>query len=297
MSSPTFQPQEPQRSSLMPALTIGAIIALLAANIYLYVQIDHVRTDVASMQEKLTTQLSNLRDTSNVNTEAQRRHIDTLKEELEAARATARSSSSQVKAEAQANIDRIARQLQEEQAKAQQQVSKEISSVKSDVQQVASSATTANTKIAEVATDVGTVRSQAAATRAELEKTIADLKSVRGDMGVQSGLIATNANELSALKLRGERNYIDIKLGKTKQPVRFGDITLLLKSSDVKKNKYTVQVMADDKLTEKKDKSINEPVQFYTSRGGRLPYELVINKVDKNEIVGYLSTPKEQATR
>jgi len=292
--TPTFQPQEPQRSGLMPALVIGALIALVAANIYLYMQIDHVRTDVANMQEKLTTQLSNLRDTSNVNTEAQKRHIDTLKEELEAARSLARTSSSQVKAEAQANIDRIARQLQEEQAKAQQQTSREISGVKSDVQQVASAA---NTKISEVATDVGTVKSQAAATQAELSKTISDLKSVRGDMGVQSGLIATNANELAALKLRGERNYIDIKLGKTKQAQRFGDITLLLKNSDVKKNKYTVQVMADDKLTEKKDKSINEPVQFYTARGGRTPYELVINKVDKNEIVGYLSTPKEQATR
>jgi hypothetical protein len=279
---------------LFTALVAGTLIALLAANIYLYVQIDHVRGDVASMQEKLTTQLSNLRDTSNVNTEAQKRHIETLKEELEAARALARSSSSQVKAEAQANMDRIQRQLQEEQAKVQQQVSKEISGVKSDVQQVAS---TANTKIAEVATDVGTVKSQAQQTQAELEKTISELKSVRGDLGVQSGLIATNGTELAALKLRGERNYIDIKLGKTKQPQRFADITLLLKNTDQKKNKYTVQVMADDKLTEKKDKSINEPVQFYTGRGGRLPYELVINQVNKNEIVGYLSTPKEQATR
>ena len=292
--TPTFQQPEPQRSNLLPALVIGALIALVAANIYLYIQIDKVRTDVATMQEKLTTQLSNLRDTSNVNTEAQKRHIDTLKEELESARAAARTSSSQVKAEAQANIDRIAKQLQEEQAKAQQQTSKEISSVKGDVQQVASNA---SAKISEVATDVGTVKSQAAATQAELTKTISDLKSVRGDLGVQSGLIATNGTELAALKLRGERNYIDIKLGKTKAPVRFGDITLQLKNSDVKKNKYTVTVMADDKLTEKKDKSINEPVQFYTAKGGRTPYELVINKVDKNEIVGYLSTPKEQATR
>jgi len=292
--TPTFQPQEPQRSGMLTALVAGGLIALVAANIYLYVQIDHMRTDLATVQEKLTTQLSNLRDASNVNTEAQKRHIETLKEELEAARSQARNSASQVKAEAQANVDRIARQLQDEQTKVQQQVSQEISGVKSDVQQVAS---TANTKIAEVATDVGSVRSQAAQTKADLEKTINDLKSVRGDMGVQSGLIATNANELAALKLRGERNYIDIKLGKTKQPQRFGDITLLLKNTDQKKNKYTVQVMADDKLTEKKDKSINEPVQFYTAKAGRLPYELVINKVDKNEIVGYLSTPKEMATR
>ena len=58
-----------------------------------------------------------------------------------------------------------------------------------------------------------------------------------------------------------------------------------------------VQVMADDKLTEKKDRNINEPVQFYTAKGGHIPYELVINAVNKNEIVGYLSTPKVEATR
>jgi hypothetical protein len=55
--------------------------------------------------------------------------------------------------------------------------------------------------------------------------------------------------------------------------------------------------MADDKQALKKDKSINEPVQFYTVKGGHIPYEIVINKVNKNEIVGYLATPKETASR
>jgi hypothetical protein len=278
----------------MPALVAGAIIALVAANIFLYVQIDHLRTDVAKVQDKLSNELTTMRDSTNVTTEAQKRHLETLKEELEAARAQARSAASQGKAEAQAYADQKVKNLEAEQAKVQQQVSSEISNVKSNVQQVASAA---DAKIAGVATDVGVVKSQASATEAELQKTIADLKSVRGDLGVQSGLVATNANELAALKLRGERNYIDVKLGKTKAPQRFGDITLLLRGTDAKKNRYTVQVMADDKLTEKKDKTINEPVQFYTAKGGHIPYELVINKVDKNQIVGYLSTPKVEATR
>ncbi|HUB33555.1 MAG TPA: hypothetical protein VMA31_11020, partial [Bryobacteraceae bacterium] len=131
----------------------------------------------------------------------------------------------------------------------------------------------------------------------QLDKTIADLKSVRGDMGVQSGLIATNANELNALKLKGERNYIDIKLGKTKKPQKFGDIALQLKKTDIKKGQFSLTVLADDKTTEKDNRTINEPVQFYVARGGHTPYELVINKVAKNEIVGYLATPKDQATR
>jgi hypothetical protein len=97
--------------------------------------------------------------------------------------------------------------------------------------------------------------------------------------------------------MKGERNYTDIKLGKTKQPVRFADITIKLISVNPKKNKYSVDVVADDKLTEKKDKNINEPVQFYTAKGGHTPYELVINQVGKDQIVGYLSTPKVEASR
>ena len=144
---------------------------------------------------------------------------------------------------------------------------------------------------------MGGVKTALTSTQSELEKTIAQLKSVQGDLGVTSGLVATNGQELAALKLKGERNYVDIKLGRTKAPVRFADVTLLLKKTDPKRNRYTVDVNADDKLTEKKDKSINEPVQFYTSKGGRTPYELVINQVGKDQIVGYLSTPKDTAAR
>lgn len=293
--SPTPIYQEPQSKSsgLLVALVAGALIALIAANIYLYVQVDHLRTDVAKVRESLSTELSNLRDASTVTTASQSRHLETLKTDLEAARAQARdysrTSSSQAKAEAQAHADQLARQIQAEEAKVQQQVSSEISEVKT-------SANTANAKIADVSTDVGGVKTQVSATQAELQKTIADLHSTRGDLGVQSGLIATNAQELQALKRLGERNYFEFKLGKTKVPQRVGDITLKLKSADTKKNKYTVEVMADDKLTEKKDKNVNEPIQFYSSKA-RQPYEIVVNQVQKDLIVGYLSTPKVEAAR
>lgn len=294
MSSPSYiQPAEPQRSGLMTALVAGAIIALVAANIYLYVQIDHARTEIARMQEKLMTELSNLRDTSTVTATSQTRHLQTLKEELEVARAQARNSASQVKAEAQAHADRLAKQLEAEQAKAQQQVRSEISSVK---ESATSAVNATNAKLADVSTDVGSVKTQVSENETELKKTIADLKSARGDLGVQSGLIATNASELAALRRLGERNIFEFKLGKTKTPQRVGDITLMLKRTDPKKNKFSVDVMADDKLTEKKDRNINEPMQFYTGKA-RQPYELVVNQVSKDLIVGYLATPKETISR
>jgi chromosome segregation ATPase len=292
--SPTPTYQEPQnRSGLLVALGAGALIALIAANIYLYVQVDHLRTEVAKVSESLSTELSNLRDASSVTTASQARHLETMKADLEAARIKnrdeARTLSSQAKAESQAHADQLARQIQAEEAKVQQQVSSEISEVKT-------AANTANAKIADVSTDVGGVKTQVTATQAELQKTIADLKSTRGDLGVQSGLIATNSTELQALRRLGERNYFEFKLAKTKVPQRVGDITLKLKSTDPKKNKYTVEVMADDKLTEKKDKNVNEPLQFYSSKA-KQPYEIVVNQVQKDLIVGYLATPKEQSGR
>jgi DNA repair exonuclease SbcCD ATPase subunit len=288
--TPTFHQPEPQRSAVLPALVAGALIALVAANIYLYVQVDHVRTDLAKMQDRLSNEMTSLRDSANLTTEAQKRHLETLKDELESARAQLHTAASQGKAEAVAYADKRVKALEAEQAKVQQQVSSEISNVRT-------MATATDARVAGVSTDVGAVKSQVSQTESELQKTIAELKSVKGDLGVQSGLVATNATELQALKTRGERNYIDIKLGKTKKPQRYADITLQLKKADAKHNRYSVDVMADDKLTEKKDRNINEPVQFYTAKGGGIPYELVINKVAKNEIVGYLATPKVQAAR
>ena len=287
--TPTYLEPPPDHSGLKTALVAGALIALVAANIYLYVQVDHVRTDMAKMNESLMTEITNLRDASSVNTAAQARHVETLKEELESARTQARSLSSQAKADATARAEQLAKQLADAQAKQAQQFNTEISGVKQ-------ASDSLNSKIGDVSTDVGAVKTNLSSTQAELQKTIAQLKSVQGDLGVQSGLIATNGTELAALKRLGERNYFEFKLAKTKAPQRVGDITLLLKKSDPKKNKYTVDVNADDKVTEKKDKNINEPVQFYTSKA-KQPYELVVNQVQKDLIVGYLATPKEQQAR
>src|SRR5262249_30355519 len=148
----------------------------------------------------------------------------------------------------------------------------------------------------EVATDVDKVKTDAAQTKTELEKTIADLKSTRGDLGVQSGLIATNSKELQALRALGERNYVEFKIAKDKNTSKVGDLMIRLKSADPKRNRYTIEVIADDKMVEKKDKTLNEPVQFMLSRATQ-PFEIVVNDVKKDLISGYLSSPKVQQSR
>jgi DNA repair exonuclease SbcCD ATPase subunit len=277
--------QQPSGSGMKTAIMTGAIVALLAANVYLYLQVDRVRTDMAKLRESMLTEISNLRETSSVTNQTARRHIDSLKEELENTRRQASTMASQAKAEALKKADQL-----------QQQIEAEKKQMASQLSEVKESAGTANTRITEVSGDVNNVKSQLTGTQAELQKTISDLKKVTGDLGVQSGYIATNGQEIAALKRLGERNIFDINLGKTKQPQRVGDISLLLKKADPKRNRYTIEVIADDKTTEKKDKTVNEPVQFYTSKA-RQPYEIVVNQVKKDQIVGYLSTPKDQVAR
>ena len=92
---------------------------------------------------------------------------------------------------------------------------------------------------------------------------------------------------------RGERNIVKFNISKkTKGFQKVGDIAMELKNADPKKNRFTLQVQADDKLTEKRDRNVNEPLQFYVSNS---LYEIVVNTVAKDQITGYLSTPKYTA--
>jgi polyhydroxyalkanoate synthesis regulator phasin len=164
-----------------------------------------------------------------------------------------------------------------------------------EVEQLKSANSTTESKLGSLTGDLTGVKTDVSSTKSELQKTIAELKSVRGDLGVQSGLIATNGQELATLRRLGDRNYYEFNLLKTKEPQRVSNVSLKLKHTDTKRGRYTVEVLVDDKLTLKKDRSVNEPVQFYSSHSKRIPNEIVINQVFKDQIVGYLATPKEQA--
>jgi DNA repair exonuclease SbcCD ATPase subunit len=150
-------------------------------------------------------------------------------------------------------------------------------------------------RFGKVTNDLTGARTDIDTNRKELEATKARLTSAIGDLGVQSGLIAHTREDLEALKRLGDRNIFDFNLVKSKQAQRIGPIQMRLTKTDTKKNKYTVLVTVDDRTVEKKDRTVAEPVQFLV-RGSRIPYEVVVMEVDKNRIVGYLSTPKEVAS-
>ncbi len=148
-----------------------------------------------------------------------------------------------------------------------------------------------------MSSDVGNVKTEVATTQQELDEMVAGLKQVHGDLGVMSGRIATTAEELAALKALGERNYFEFDVAKSKKATRVGDIRIVLKNTDPKRNKFTMEVYADDKRIEKKHKTVNEPIQFYVGGRGGQPYEVVVNEVKKGRIVGYLAAPKVEMAR
>jgi cell division protein FtsB len=144
--------------------------------------------------------------------------------------------------------------------------------------------------------DVNKLGGDVAGVKNDLEDTKSKLERATGDMGVMSGLIARNHDDLEELKRKGDRNYFEFTLQKSKTPQRVGPVQISLNKTDQKKSRYTVTVLADDKAIEKKDKTAGEPVQFYVKGTQRYaPYEIVVFDVGKNVVTGYLSTPKSAA--
>jgi predicted nucleic acid-binding Zn-ribbon protein len=174
--------------------------------------------------------------------------------------------------------------IRKEQQASDQKLTSQLSQVKQESEE----------KINTVATEVGGAKKDIESTRTDLEATKGKLERATGDMGVMSGLIAHNRDDLEELRRRGDRNYYEFTVQKSKTPQRVGPVQMALNKADQKKSRYTVTVFADDRSIEKKDKTAGEPVQFYMRGATRMaPYEIVVFDVGKNQIKGYLSTPKD----
>ena len=185
-------------------------------------------------------------------------------------------------------LSQRAAQLQAEQRQAESRLEDEQKQSQQQIGQVSG-------EVAGVKGDVGGVKTDVASTKADLEATKKQLQSAVGDLGVQSGLIAHTRDDLEVLKHKGDRNYYEFTLLKGAKPQPIATVSLQLKKLDVKHGKYTVNVTADDKTIEKRDRTVAEPIQFYSGRD-HLLFELVVWNVDKNKATGYLSTPKGAPT-
>ncbi|MEI9812609.1 MAG: hypothetical protein WDO18_07985, partial [Acidobacteriota bacterium] len=282
------------KTGTMKWIAAGALGALAIANGVMYHRVNTLETDLSSQRAAAQTEFQRLQETSSSKeAEFNKTFADVnaqMEESAKAAAAAAQRASIQAQKKAETLVSKMSEDVKAQQQAADERFTQEIGAVKTVTDEHTAKVNALDTSVGEVKTTVGTVQEQVAATKTQLDDTIAGLSSVKGDLGVQSGLIATNGKEIAALRELGERNYFEFSIKKN-APTKVGNVTLELKKADVKRNKYNVNVLADDKRVEKKDKTINEPVQMYVS-GSRQPYEIVVNEVKKDTIVGYVSVPK-----
>jgi len=147
-----------------------------------------------------------------------------------------------------------------------------------------------NTQLATKAStdDISKLGGDVTGVKTDLDATKNSIQMARSEMGT---LIARNHDEIDQLRRMGQRDYYEFTVTRKAGAQKVGTIQVELKGTDVKKNQYTINVLADDKSFEKKNRSVNEPIFFYTG-GTRQAVELVINKVSKTTATGYLSVPK-----
>jgi len=139
--------------------------------------------------------------------------------------------------------------------------------------------------------DVTNVDTKVTAVSTDLNTTKEDLKMAKSELGT---LIARNHDEVDQLRRLGERDYVEFTIAGKNKPQKVGNITVELKGVNEKKNQANIAMTVEDKRFEKKDRALNEPIFFYIS-GTHIPEEIVVNKVGKDQICGYISIPKANA--
>jgi cell division protein FtsB len=254
------------------AVLFGVLfVALAAMGFFGYTAQSRMSQDLAKTEDANKQLLQRL-DQANASLADLKGHLEVTEEKL--GLTTAELAKAKSRAES----------IRKEQVAADQKLSTQLAQAQKDNEE----------KLGVVSTDLGGAKKDIETTRNDLEATKGKLDRATGDMGVMSGLIARNHDDLEDLRRRGERNYYEFTVPKTKTAQRVGPVQIALNKVDPKKSKYTMTVYADDKSIEKKDRTAGEPVQFYVKGSSRMaPYEVVVFDVGKNQITGYLSTPKD----
>jgi chromosome segregation ATPase len=290
IENPNLTPDSTQSRTLWFAVLGVAVLAVGGYAIYQNTQINDLRRDLASYHEDLSSLRGNLSNTSTELKGELHKEFSDLKDELTTTRQASSRAISATQKSAMKNTEEVAARLEKSQAD-------RAAALGSEISQVRAATVETSTQLQGVNGEVKAVKGDVATTREELAKAVANLTSVKGDLGVMSGHIATNAKEIEWLRQLGERNIFEFTITRKAGQQRIGDITLALNKANVKRGSYSVTVNADDRNIEKRDKTINEPVQFYVPSKAKQPYEVVVNSVGKDTIKGYLSTPKVTTAR
>ncbi len=288
------QPPSPGKTvSLIPeGIKTGLLFVLLVAVVFLlYDSYRSQRTTQAQLAQ-INEQIKGLEKSGEA-------RITALKGEISDVASSTQEAVGSTKAEFKKTAQQIQLEGQRTKAELNQAIaskadSADVQAFKTDADskfgQVKSEVGGVKNEVGTVKTDVGTVKTDLQNTRRELEGTQRQLVDVRETL---TAAVAKNAAELDVLRRRGERDYYEFTIPKKNQITKVEDIRVSLKKTDPGKGKFSIDIMVDDNRIEKKDRNVNEPLQFLVGKN-RLRYELVINWIQKDRAGGYLSIPKDK---
>jgi hypothetical protein len=289
-------PPPPRQSSWIPVVLIVAIIGIAALAYGEYATKSGLESRVTDLQD----QVQQVQEMYKQDMKKLQVSTDSLASDMSVVSKKIGVTTDELK-QSRLIADKL-RQEQERQAEARAQLEKDLAT-KASSTDVAAAREEAATKVAEAQksadTKIGSVSTEVKQVATNLESTNRDLaESKRALVEVKTSLseqIAHNSSELSDLKKKGERDYVefDVKKGKKGAMQRVGDIQVELTDTDPKKNKYGLVIQVDDNKLPKKDITVNQPITFLVGRE-KLRYEIVVNVVDKDRIRGYLSAPKDK---
>jgi len=264
----------------------GALLLAVAVVGLLYVVYDlrattrALRADVEEAKRDLEVALKRLddADTRYANLKAQlevtAEHIGITEKELQRARALA----AEIKREQEQRVAALQAELAR----------------KAEAAQLSALQEEHARRIGAITGEITTVKGDVSATREELEKAKQEIGGIRLTLSEYGTLIARNREELQELRRRGEREYFEFDITKKSGWQQVADVRIRLTKTDVKKQRFNIALYIGDRQVERKDNLINTPIQFRAERG-TAPYELVVNEVKPDRIIGYLAIPKDRA--
>ncbi len=256
-------------------VAIFVVLALLAiGEFYAMNQINATRQSAEAAQAKTRSDLSAKMDDQITQLErSNSQMIDGLKQELDTSSKSMGMTQNALR-RARASVAKLSKLQAEEQQEAEQLKSQ--LAQKADAQQVGA-----------LSQDVTATKTDLGATKKTVDTLSKDLGMARSELGT---LIATNHGEIEELRKMGERDYFEFTASKGKE-TKVAGVGLILKKTNVKRHRFNISLLADDMEIRKDNRTVDEPI-FFSVRGAKKFYELVVNKVDSDKVTGYISTPK-----
>jgi len=313
MSDDYLGSRQPRLHAGVLVLLVLSLALALGGDIYQFVKSQHMARDVALVQHDLQVQITRLSDATSGAFDVTQHRFEDLKKLQDAtldtlidARADFRRSSSQVAARLEERNQELAqknRELTAQLAALKQDINAKLQNATATLENTSTRLDTANAKLQHVSTETESNRADLKRVAGDLSQVTAKLASSakpaaspRQTVPTQPQPVATLPPTAAAPPQPPARKYFPFDLLKTKVPTTIGEIQIAILGADPKSSRYSMDLYAGNKIERKMDCAVKQAVQFYVA-GSPLPYEIVVNQVQKDEVIGYVSAPNVPAAR